>query len=69
MEKFNEKLPLLKKMKQSNKAQEKEDEIRIKPQTANTNWNDWKFKINWNKLEWVNPRNCNEQKNPYCVSS
>ena len=31
-------------------------------QTANQNWNDWKFQINWNKLEWVNPRNCNERK-------
>ena len=28
---------------------------------ANQNWNDWKFHIHWNKLEWVNPRICIEQ--------
>ena len=22
----------------------------------NQNWNDWKFQIYWNKLEWVNTR-------------
>ena len=38
-------------------------------QTANQDWNDWKFQIHWEKLEWVNPINCNEQKNPHCVSS
>ena len=32
-------------------------------------WNDWKFKIHWNKLEWVNPRIRDEQKNLLCVSS
>ena len=29
---------------------------------ANQNWNDWKFQIYWNKLEWVNPRSHIEQK-------
>ena len=24
----------------------------------NKNWNDWKFQINWNKLDWVNPISC-----------
>ena len=23
---------------------------------ANQWWNDWKFQLHWNKLEWVNPR-------------
>ena len=32
-------------------------------------WNDWKFKIHWNKLEWVNPRNCSELNNTLFVSS
>ena len=36
---------------------------------ANQEWCDWKFQIHWNKLEWVNPRNCVERNNPFCVSS
>ena len=36
---------------------------------ANQNWNDWKFQIHWNKLEWINPRSRIEQKKPFCVSS
>ena len=34
---------------------------------ANQNWNDCKFQIHWNKLEWLNPRNCHE--NLFCESS
>ena len=37
-------------------------------QTANQNWNNWKFQIHWNKLEWVNPIIFDEQNNPYCVT-
>ena len=29
---------------------------------ANQNWNDWKFQIHRNKIEWVNPRNFIERK-------
>ena len=25
--------------------------------------------MHWNKLEWVTPSSCNEQKNLFCVSS
>ena len=32
-------------------------------------WNDWKFHIHWSKLECVNTRSSDEQKNPFCVSS
>ena len=32
-------------------------------------WNDWKFQIHWNKLEWVNPRSRIEVKNTFFVSS
>ena len=32
-------------------------------QIENQKWNDWKFQIQWNKLEWVNPRSRIEQKN------
>ena len=36
---------------------------------ANQTWNDQKFQIHWNKLEWVNKRNNIEQRYPFCVSS
>ena len=47
-------------MKPSKKAQEKEDEIKRNPHKANQDWNDWIFQINWNKLDWVNPRSRDE---------
>ena len=40
----------------------KEDVIKRKLQKANQDWNDWKFQIHGNKLEWVNPRSSDEQK-------
>ena len=35
----------------------------------NQKWNNWKFQIYWNKLQWVNPRGRIEEKNTFCVSS
>ena len=32
-------------------------------------WNDWKFKIHCNNLEWLNPINHSEGNNFFCVSS
>ena len=49
------------------KSQKEEDKIKIKLHKANKDWNDWKFQIKWNKLEWVNPRSLDEQKNILCV--
>ena len=69
MIKLSNNLPNLKKSKLSKKEQEKEDEIRRNLQKANQYWNDCKIKIHWNKLWWVNPRNCNEQKIQFCVFS
>ena len=69
MNKLSENLPNLNINKLSKKSQEKEDEIRRNLQKANQYWNDCKIQIHWNKLGWVNPRNCNEQKNQFCVSS
>ena len=48
-------LPPIRKKILSKKAQEKYDKIKIKLHTANRYWNDWKFQLHWNKLEWVNP--------------
>ena len=36
---------------------------------SNQSCNEWKFKIHWNKLEWVDPRSRIEVKNPFCFSS
>ena len=30
--------------------------IKINVYTDDRNWNDWKFQIHWNMLEWVDPR-------------
>ena len=47
------------------KAEEKYYKI-IKKQTDSWNWNDWKFQIDWNMLEWVNPGNiCSKKTCPY----
>ena len=64
MNKLNDNFPPLKKMKLTKRAQKEEVEIKRNLQTANKNWNDRKFHIHWNELEWVNSRNCNEQKKP-----
>ena len=50
MIKLSENLTPLNKRKLSKKAQEKEDEIKIKLQKSNQDWNDWKFHIHWNKI-------------------
>ena len=69
MKKIIQKLPPINKRRLSKKAQEKGDEIKRKIYKANQDWNDWKFQIHWNELEWVNPRSRDEQKNQFCVSS
>ena len=58
-----------KEIKLSKRAQEKEDEIKRKLHKDNQDWYYWKIQIHWNKIEWVNPRNRNEQKSQFCVSS
>ena len=50
------------------KYQKEEDKIKRRLTEANQEWNDWKFQIHWNKLEWVNTRSRDERKNPFCVS-
>ena len=56
--KLNEKLLPLKKLKLIKKAQEKEDEIKRKLEMVNQSWNDWKVHIQWNELYCVNLRSC-----------
>ena len=65
MDILSQSLPTLNKRKLIKKAQENKDEIKINLHKANQSWNDWKFQIHWNKLEWQNPKICHEQKNPF----
>ena len=68
MEKLVQKLPPLNKRKLSKKNKKEEGKIKRKLIEANQQWCDWKFQINWNKLEWVTPRSHDEIKNPFRVS-
>ena len=43
--------------------------MKIKINEANRDCNYCKLQIHWNKIEWMNPKSCDEQKNPFCVSS
>ena len=36
---------------------------------ANKWWNDWRFQLHWNKLEWVDPKNLIKRDKHYSVSS
>ena len=49
-------LPPLKRTKPGKKAQERQDYIQKKLYEANRRWNDWKFQLHWNKLEWVDSK-------------
>ena len=68
-EKITKGIPTLRRQKISEKSQQKDDEIKNKLYTSNSNWNNWKFQIHWNKLEWVNPRSKIKRKQPYSVYS
>ena len=46
---------------------EEEDKLNRRITEENQERCDLKFQMQWNKLEWVNPRGCDEQKNPFCV--
>ena len=60
---------LLKRSKISKKSQEKEDEIQKKLYEANKWWNDWRFQLNRNNLEWVDPKTLIKSDKPYSASS
>ena len=51
------------------KSHEKEDERKRNLQMSNKSWNDWKFQIHWNKVEWVNRISFIEGNNLFCVYS
>ena len=62
MDKLGQSLSPLNKSKLSKKNPKGGDKINRRLTEANQEWNDWKFQIHWNKLEWVNPRDCDERK-------
>ena len=51
------------------KAQERQDEIQKKLYETNNWWNDWKFQLHLNKLEWVDPKYNPKIVKPFYVSS
>ena len=57
-------LPPLKITKLRKKAQERQDYIQKKLYEANRWWNDWKFQLHWNKIEWVDPKYNPKRVNP-----
>ena len=56
MKKMGTDIPPLGKQNRSKKSQDKDNKIKSKLHTSNRNWDDWKFQINSNMHEWVNPR-------------
>ena len=67
--KFAKGLPQLKRKKLSKKAQKRNDIIKNKPFKSIRWWNDWKFQLHWNLLEWVDPKSTPKRVRPFSVSS
>ena len=59
-------------MKRTNlgkKSQERDDLIKNELFRSNMWWNDWKFQLHWNMLEWVNPKSTPKRVKPFSVYS
>ena len=57
-------LPPLKRTILSKKAQERKDYIQKKLYESNRWWNDWRFQLHWNNLEWVDPKSTPKRVKP-----
>ena len=68
-EKCEKGLPPLKRTKLSKKAKERDDLIKNRNFQSNWWWNDWKFQLHWNMLEWVDPKSTPKRVEPFSVSS
>ena len=68
MEKCEKGLPPLKRTKISKKAHKRHDLIKNKLFVSNMWWNDWKFQLHWNMLEWVDPKSKTKRVKPFPVS-
>ena len=62
-------LPPLKRTKLGKKAHKKQDLIKYELFVSNMWWNDWKFQLHWNMLEWVNPKSRTKRVKPFSFSS
>ena len=69
LEIFQKGLPPLKRTKLSKKAQKSYDLIKNRIFISNMWWNDWKFQLHWNMLEWVDPETTPKRVKPFSVSS
>ena len=69
MEKCEKVLPPLKRKKLSKKAKERDYLINKNLYETNRWWNDWKFQLHWNMLEWVDPESTPKIVKPFSVSS
>ena len=69
LEKCQKGLPPLKRTKLIKKAQKRHDLIKNKLFQSNMWWNDWKFQLHWNMLEWVDPKTTPKRVKPFAVSS
>ena len=49
----------------SKKENNKEDKIKEIINQRNNICNNWKFQLQWNKLEWVEPNTHNRKNNPF----
>ena len=69
LEKCKKGLPPLKRTKLGKKAQKGQDLIKKELFVSNMWWNDWKFQLHWNMLEWVDPKTTPKRIKPFSVSS
>ena len=69
LEKCEKGLPPLKRKKLSKKSQERDDFIKNKLFQSNRWWNDWKFQLHWNILEWVDQKSTPKIVKPFSFSS
>ena len=69
MEKCQKGIPTLKRTKLGKKAQKRQDLIKKELFVSNMWWNDWKFQLHWNMIEWVDPKTTPKRVKPFSVSS
>ena len=65
LEKCQNGLPQLKRTQLGKKAQKRQDLIKNKLFQSNMWWNDCKFQLHWNMLEWVDPKSKLNELNPF----
>ena len=56
MDKYKSKTNPMKNPKLSKVYKKKEDDIKQNLKKSHQHWNDWKFQVHWDKLEWVVPK-------------